>query len=375
MNKFSVYLTEPKHYLYKEWLEETPENMKVVEREFEISGLSSASPKQFLAYIRDKARNNINSHIVFAEEEEYDLIHSNGSIIYSPDKPWVVDFEDGTAFTFLQTPTEEEQIKVSAELKSEKCRRLMPHCEAAKQSFYSIYEPSEEVRDKTEVVYPGLKAPENHDIDTDKFSILFVAREFERKGGYEAYRAFKELRQEFDNLEFICVSDTPEEVKEEDIENTRFYEDVPREDLYDLYREADLFVYPTFHDTFGIVMIEAMAFENPVITLDAFATNEIVDEGRDGYIIEGYDEKWFDPETKVRIDRYNDWEKLRKEHSEDEKERIVEDIVSKVSDILSDEDKFEDLSENAREKIQSGKFSIGNRNEKMKEIYREALRE
>lgn len=372
MNIFSVYLTEPKHYLYKEWLEEPPENMEVVEREFEMTGLSSVSPTQFLAYIRDKARNNINSHIVFAEEE-YDLIHSNGSIIYNPDKPWIVDFEDGTAFTFLQTPTEEEQRKVAAELRSEKCRRLMPHCEAAKQSFYSIYEPTEKIKEKTEVVYPGLKAPENYDIDTDKFSILFVAREFERKGGYEAYRAFKELRQEFDNLEFICVSDTPEEVKDEDIENTRFYEDVPREDLYDLYREADLFVYPTFHDTFGIVMIEAMAFGNPVITLDAFATNEIVDDGRDGYIIEGYDEKWFDPETKVRIDQFNDWRTLREKHREDEKNRIVKDIVSIAYEIISNDEKYQELSKNAIEKIESGKFSVETRNKKLSRIYESSL--
>ncbi len=367
-----IYLTEPKHYLYREWLKEVPEDLDFIERDLSLDSLLSIDLKQCVSYVRDKLKNRINSHIVVSDDD-YDLIHSNGSLIYNPDRPWVVDFEDGTAFTFLQTPSEREKRKVTREISSESCRKLMPHCEAAKKSFYSIYEPDEKIREKTEVIYPGLKAPENYDKESGKFSILFVAREFERKGGYEAYRAFKQVKEEFESVEFICVSDTPEDVKNEDFEDTRFHQDISRERLYDLYREADLFVYPTYHDTFGLVMLEAMAFGNPVITLDAFATGEIVSDGEDGYIVEGYNEKWFDLETKIRIDKYNDWEELREHHSEEEKDRIVQDLSRKISGLLEDEELYEKLESNARRKIESGKFSVEERNSKLERIYSEAI--
>jgi len=371
-NRKRIYLSSPEHYLYDELLECPPENVEYIMRDLSFYSSPDINNLQVFKYIKDKFKNRINSHIV-SSKNPLDLIQSNGSIIYDSETLWTVDFEDGTAFTYLNTPTKEEKERVSEVLSSEKCKKLIPHCEAAKESFFNLYEPSENIKNKTEVVYPAFHAPENFDQETEKFSILFVAREFERKGGYEAYRAFKKLNKYHDNLEFICVSNAPESLKKEDIENTRFYQDVERDKLYDLYREADIFVYPTFHDTFGLVMIEAMSHGNPVITIDDFATPEIVNAGEDGYRVKGYDEKWFDTDTKIRIDKYNNWKVLREQHREEEKDRIVQEIVDKISVLLEDREKYKKLSDNAREKIESGKFSIEKRNKKLNRIYRNAV--
>lgn len=369
-----MYLTSPKHYLYDELLDYPPEKIDFVSRRLEISSFKGLNFSQVLGYFRDKTSKNINSHVVLSNES-FDLIQSNGSIIYKSGSPWIVDFEDGTAFTFLQNPTEEETQKVRNTLKSEACKKLLPHCEAARESFYNLYSPTKNIREKTEVVYPAFHSPENFNTDTGKTSLLFVAREFERKGGYEAINAFKQLKSEHDDLEFICVSDIPREVREQEIEGVRFYSDVEREKLYKLYREADIFIYPTYHDTFGLVMLEAMAFGNPVITLDAFATNEIVEDGEDGYIVEGYEEKWFERDTKIRIDKYNDWKKLREQHTEAEKARITEELADNASNLIEDQNLLEKMSEKARYKIEEGKFSIKKRNEKLSRIYMEALEE
>lgn len=367
-----VYLTEPEHYLYDEILDFPPKNVEYTRRKLEFKDIIDIDSLQAALYLKNKLSNNINTHII-SSSDSFDIIQSNGSIIHNSSKPWIVDFEDGTAFTFLKNPTEKEKQKVTELLESEECKKLMPHCEAAKKSFYNIYNPSKTIKQKTEVIYPAFHTPENYNTETDKTSLLFVAREFERKGGYEAFRAFKQLQREFDNLEFICVSDVPEEVKKQQVENTRFHSDVQRETLYDLYREADIFVYPTFHDTFGLVMLEAMAYGNPVITLEAFATPEIIEDGEDGFLIDGYEEKWFNPESKVRIDKFNDWRELRKRHRKAEKKRIVSDISDKCSEIIENKELHNKLSENAREKIRKGKFSINRRNQKLSNIYHDSI--
>lgn len=49
---------------------------------------------------------------------------------------------------------------------------------------------------------------------------------------------------------------------------------VPLEDTVDFYRAADVFVYPSFNETFGLPILEAMACACPVVTSDRSAMPE-----------------------------------------------------------------------------------------------------
>ncbi|MGD0560138.1 MAG: glycosyltransferase family 1 protein [Streptosporangiaceae bacterium] len=49
---------------------------------------------------------------------------------------------------------------------------------------------------------------------------------------------------------------------------------VPLEETVDFYRAADLFVYPSFNETFGLPILEAMACGCPVVTSDTTAMPE-----------------------------------------------------------------------------------------------------
>jgi glycosyltransferase involved in cell wall biosynthesis len=69
--------------------------------------------------------------------------------------------------------------------------------------------------------------------------------------------------------------------------NVRFLGHVPKDDVIRRYREADVFVFPTLSDGFGIAQIEAMAHGLPVIATPN--CGEVVTDGEDGLIIEAGD--------------------------------------------------------------------------------------
>ncbi|MBZ0217709.1 MAG: glycosyltransferase family 4 protein, partial [Fimbriimonadaceae bacterium] len=57
---------------------------------------------------------------------------------------------------------------------------------------------------------------------------------------------------------------------------------LPQDEIVALYRAADAFVFPSLIETFGVVLIEAMAAGLPVLTTDAPGCRDIVRGGRDG---------------------------------------------------------------------------------------------
>ncbi|MFR4520706.1 MAG: glycosyltransferase family 4 protein, partial [Fusobacterium sp.] len=59
-----------------------------------------------------------------------------------------------------------------------------------------------------------------------------------------------------------------------------------RKELYEYYNKSKVFVLPSKWESFGIVMVEAMAFGNYVITSNTCAANDITNHNTIGKIIE-----------------------------------------------------------------------------------------
>jgi D-inositol-3-phosphate glycosyltransferase len=63
---------------------------------------------------------------------------------------------------------------------------------------------------------------------------------------------------------------------------------IPPARMAEVYRDADLLLFPTRYESFGLVVIEAMAAGLPVIVSDAVPAGIVVD-GRNGAVIAGHD--------------------------------------------------------------------------------------
>ncbi|MGH7790676.1 MAG: glycosyltransferase, partial [Thermodesulfobacteriota bacterium] len=60
--------------------------------------------------------------------------------------------------------------------------------------------------------------------------------------------------------------------------------------LKDWYRKADVFVFPSRFDTFGLVILEAMACGLPVVAYNVPSPNDIVQNGVTGILGDNLEE-------------------------------------------------------------------------------------
>ena len=86
-----------------------------------------------------------------------------------------------------------------------------------------------------------------------------------------------------------------------------------REELYSYYNRAKVFVLPSKLESFGIVMVEAMAFGNYIITSNTCAAKDITNNNEIGKIVEIDSKKELEEEiTKVIFGKINLNEKYEK---------------------------------------------------------------
>ena len=64
---------------------------------------------------------------------------------------------------------------------------------------------------------------------------------------------------------------------------------LPSQNLINVYRAADIFLFPSLIETFGIVIVEAMAAGLPVIAGDSPGCRDVIRNGRDGLIVNPLD--------------------------------------------------------------------------------------
>ncbi len=117
----------------------------------------------------------------------------------------------------------------------------------------------------------NTKGPKIKKFFDGKTNLLFVGRMEERKGLIYLLKALKILQKEFSNLRLIIVGSGPleeecrEYVKKNHLREVVFVGQVEGK-VASYYRTADIFISPAiFGESFGLVLLEAMACGTPVV--------------------------------------------------------------------------------------------------------------
>lgn len=140
---------------------------------------------------------------------------------------------------------------------------------------------------KLEVLPPGL-VPRSRDSirhGSKPVRFLFVGRDFERKNGPLVLEAFRRVRTNNSETELVIVGQ-PRDGCDLSEDGVVHYQFIPRNKLLDdIMPSADVLVLPSRAEGFGLVLLEAMANGLAVIGVNDFAMPEIVESGRNGFLI------------------------------------------------------------------------------------------
>ncbi len=127
----------------------------------------------------------------------------------------------------------------------------------------------------------------------DEKIILFIGRLHPQKGAEYLLRAIPIISERIKNTKFIFVGTGPqfsglvEEAKYLGIKDkvifTGFIDDNLRNALLHI---ADICVFPSIYEPFGIVALEAMALGKPVVASRLGGFSEIIEDGKDGFLFE-----------------------------------------------------------------------------------------
>jgi glycosyltransferase involved in cell wall biosynthesis len=148
----------------------------------------------------------------------------------------------------------------------------------------SLIEDYGVVPHKINVVYSGMNVAVNVDLSTKSYDgkhILFIGREWERKGGPDLLEAFRKVREQHPTTVLTVVGTSPE-INEPGV---NVVGPVPARDIPKYLLAATVFCMPSLREPSAVALVEAAASGLPVITTDIGGTPDRVIHNETGYLV------------------------------------------------------------------------------------------
>jgi glycosyltransferase involved in cell wall biosynthesis len=326
-------------------------------------------------------RSPIKGYLRCFEAGDNDLVESILSPILTRSR-WIyscANFQEATAFSVLGLPTPRSLrvAYISRLLLQENCRGFILWSEAGRETLASYGGVrNQRLLDKTSVVYPAVGKVDDALVQRrDAPASLLFSGDFFRKGGVNVLDAFARLRVEFPEVTLTLCCDEKINFRTGNaalrdeylakIRNTpgvNLLGMVPRDRLLnEILPRTDIYLLPTYVETFGFAILEAMAYGIPVIATNYFAIPEMVQQGSTGFLI---DTARFDCERLFRGYVVDQIPSDFRAHVTNELYRYLRELVASPQ--------LRRTMGAAALSVARTTFSVERRNEQMAEIYRKA---
>jgi glycogen synthase len=191
---------------------------------------------------------------------------------------------------------------------------------------------------------PDEEVLRQHGVDPDTPYVLFVGRITRQKGILHLVNALQHLEGDVQVVLLAGAPDTDDIEQEmtDRVERARATSDadiiwvaemLPKDEVIAFYSHADVFVCPSVYEPFGIINLEAMACETPVVASAVGGIPEIVVPGETGLLVE------FDAVGNGDADPADP-------------AQFSHDLAGAVNELLADPDRRRRMAQASRERVE-----------------------
>ena len=259
----------------------------------------------------NKLRSNLDGLTLFnpLDTAAADLIHAFNRVPLGL-KPFVIGFESHLPRVWGLEQSGYERFLFSR-LLAKRCRRIVAISHYAARNFREglatapiSHSARQALAAKLEIRYPNLTVPIEPPKElgsTGAFAVTFIGSHFGRKGGCVVVRMAELSHLRGLPIEFNIVSSLQRggaiwtDPAREDffdrylsllsLPNVTHATSMPNTEVRALLARSHVCLLPTFADTFGFSVLEAMASGTPVLATAQAAIPEIIDDGVDGILL------------------------------------------------------------------------------------------
>lgn len=214
-----------------------------------------------------------------------DLLYMWGAFPKNSDKPFIVELDNPytPAYYHLENFKQNKE-KIKAQL--DKAYKITYLSETCKNHAIELY--GNDIEEKSFVNYPYMadNYKKNNRSDDGIINFIFVGLNSRGKGGDELLEAFTHTKKE--NIRLTFISNLNDEEKSKYQKDTRItiLPPQPREKLLnEIYPKMDIMIFPSLYESFGVVLLEALSYGMGIITVNVYATPEIVVDNYNGSLL------------------------------------------------------------------------------------------
>ncbi len=130
--------------------------------------------------------------------------------------------------------------------------------------------------------------------------LVYIGTIIRKKGVFELPAIFNKVRQNQPNTQLILIGSDSFDVQtnskstwellrqqfdNEDMKHVSYLGKIPYQEVQEFIKNANVCVFPTFAETLGMVTIESMAMQKPVVNSNIGWSQELIVDGESGYLV------------------------------------------------------------------------------------------
>ena len=239
------------------------------------------------------------------EREAFDVVHFHEPFagLISKDMLSLIDPMESTAIGTFHTYEGTRLYKIGAKHLAMPYFRMLQGRIAVSlpaHRFISRHFPGD-----YEIIPNGIQVDDFADAEPFEYlksdgmiNLLFLSRLEKRKGLKYLLGAFSRLKWEWPNLRLLVAgggepdADSLRILSERNLQDVVFLGRVSDEDKFRYYKTADIYCAPaTGRESFGIVLLEAMAAGTPIVASGIEGYSSVITHGREGLLVPPKDEE------------------------------------------------------------------------------------